>query len=142
MKRLALALATALLLVGCGDAEPTPQAAAEVVPALGDRLERVDRLVVDRRWAAARTELRAIIAAADDARTAGDLDVAAADRVVASAQRLLAALPAPPKPTPTASTRVPPAGDGDSGEGDGGDDDDEGKEGKGNKAKGKGKKDD
>lgn len=142
MKRFALALATALLLAACGDPEPAPQTAAEVVPALGDRLERVDELVVDRRWTAARTELRAIIVAADRARTAGDLDATAADRVVASAQRLLAALPAPPKPTPT-PTQAAPAGDGDDDEGD--DEKDEKGSGKGDDrggSKGKGKKDD
>lgn len=144
MKRLALVLASAVLLVGCGDAEPTPTA-GEAVPALATRLERVDGLIADRSWTAARAELRGIIAAANSARTAGDLDVTAADRVVASAQRLLAALPKPapsPTVTPTPTQAVPPAGDGQGGEGKGGDkgkddeDDDKGDKG-GDKGKGK-----
>lgn len=154
LRRVSLAACTLVLLAGCGDGEPT-STAAETVPSLATRLEKVDDLVVDRRWSAARAELRGIIATANDAREAGDLDVAAADRVVASAQRLLAALPTPaptttPTPTSTPSAQVPPAGDGPGGEGkdkgkgkgDGkgkanDDDDDEG-----GGAKGKGKKDD
>lgn len=146
MKRLALAACTALLLAGCGDAEPT-STAAQTVPSLASRLEKVDDLVVDRRWSAARAELRGIIATANDARESGDLDVAAADRVVASAQRLLAALPTPAPtttpttPTSTPSAQVPPAGDGpggegkDKGKGKGNDDDDD--QGDGDKGKGK-----
>lgn len=136
LRRVSLAACTVLLLAGCGDAEPT-STAAESVPSLATRLEKVDDLVAERRWAAARTELRGIIATANDAREADELDIVAADRVVASAQRLLAALPTPaPSPSSTPTAQVPPAGDGASGEGD--DDDDEKGGGKDNGGAGKG----
>lgn len=155
LRRVSLAACTLVLLAGCGDGEPT-STAAQTVPSLATRLEKVDDLVVDRRWSAARAELRGIIATANDAREAGDLDVAAADRVVASAQRLLAALPTPAPtttpttPTSTPSAQVPPAGDGPGGEGKdkgkgagkGKANDDDDDEGGGDKGKGKGKKGD
>ncbi len=137
MRRAALAVAV-LLLAGCGDAAQTT--AADQVPGLATRLEKVDTLIAARAWTKARTELRGIVAEANAARDDGDLDAVAADRVVASAQRLLAALPAPVTPTPSATpTRTATAPSGtqssrdDKGKGKGGDD-------KGGK-KGKGKKD-
>lgn len=102
-------VAAVLLLAGCGGEAPT--SAADQVPALGARLEKVDSLVAARAWAKARAELRAIVVAANAARASGDLDATDADRVVASAQRLLAALPAPvtpsATPTPTRTATAP-----------------------------------
>lgn len=141
MKRLAFALATALLLGGCGDPEPTP---AEAVPALGAQLETIDGLIADSHWRQARAALRALIAATEEARAAGDLDHAEADRVIAAATRMLSALPTPPpavspSPSPTrTATQTEKPGDDKQGEeksgkgNDEGDDDD----------RGKGKKDD
>ncbi len=106
MRRVATAVALAVLLAGCG--EPAHVATpAEDVPALGEQLEALDALVVDQQWAQARAAAREIIVLANDAREAGDLPAAAADRVVASAQRLLTALPAAPAPTATPSATTP-----------------------------------
>ncbi|HSX68039.1 hypothetical protein [Nocardioides sp.] len=116
-------VAAVLLLAGCGGEAPT--SAADQVPALGARLEKVDSLMAARAWAKARAELRAIVAAANAARASGDLDATDADRVVASAQRLLAALPAPvtpsatPTPTRTAPSGTPSSRDTDKGAGGG-----------------------
>ena len=135
MRRAALAVAV-LLLAGCGDAAQTT--AADQVPGLGTRLEKVDTLIAAHAWTRARAELRGLVAEANAARDDGDLDAVAADRVVASAPRLLAALPAvvTPSATPTPSrTATAPSGTQSSR------DDDKGKGGddKGGK-KGKGKK--
>lgn len=100
MKRAALAVAL-LVLTGCGASATT--SAADEVPALGTRLENVDGFVAAHEWGKARAALRGIVADAEAARQDGTLDDTVADRVVASAQRLLAALPAPvtPSATPT-----------------------------------------
>jgi hypothetical protein len=133
VKRLAFALATVLLLGGCGDPEPTP---AEAVPALGAQLATIDGLIADSQWRRARAALRALVAATEEARAAGDLDPAEADRVIAAVTRMLSALPTPPPavtpsplPSPT-RTAVPPNQAG-------GD-----REGEEKSGKGKGKKDD
>lgn len=107
MRRAVLA-AGVLLLAGCGNGSATT--AADQVPALGSALTKVDTLMAAHHWNKARAELRRIISEADAARDDGDLDEIAADRVVASAQRLLAALPTPvatPSATPTPSTSAP-----------------------------------
>ncbi|RJS45548.1 hypothetical protein [Nocardioides cavernaquae] len=142
MKRLAFALATVLLLGGCGDAEPTP---AEAVPALGTQLEAIDGLIADGHWRQARAALRALITSTEEARAAGDLDHADADRVIAAATRMLNALPTPPpavtpSPTPT-RTATPPdqSGGGNQGEEKSGKGNDDGDD---DESKGKGKKDD
>lgn len=113
MRRIAVALALVVLLVGCGGQATPVESAASRVPALGERLEALDALVVAGQWTQARAEVRGIIRVANDAREAGDLGAAEADRVVASAQRLLAAFPvapaatANPSPSATSSSRTP-----------------------------------
>lgn len=110
MRRAVLAAAV-LLLAGCGGSAST--SAADQVPGLGARLEKVDTFVAAHQWARARAELRSIVADASGARDDGDLDARSADRVVASAQRLLAALPVSitPTVTPTPSrTATAPTG--------------------------------
>lgn len=99
MKRLTVAAAL-LLLAGCGGSSTLPSA-AEQVPGLGDRLERVDTFLAAREWDKARAALRAIVAEAGAAREAGELDAVSADRVVATARQLLADLPAPVTPSAT-----------------------------------------
>jgi hypothetical protein len=88
-----------LLLAGCGGSASTT--AADQVPGLGDRLEQVDSFVAAHEWTRARAALRGIVTEANTARADGDLDAVSADRVVATAERLLAALPATVRPTAT-----------------------------------------
>lgn len=97
------AFALAATLTGCGSGATTP---AEAVPTLATRLAQVDVKLAAHHYVHARSLLNAIIADADAARESGDLDAAAADRVIAAASRTLQALPvvkATPTPTPTSS---------------------------------------
>lgn len=104
------AAAVALALGGCGGDET----AADKVPALGDRLEQVDDAIVDGEYDAARESLDELVRAATRARGNGNLTEREADRILAAAAELAAALPeedeAPeeepeesqePTPTPT-----------------------------------------
>lgn len=112
MNRILAALGLVLALVvtsGCGSAE---QSALDQVPALSARLDRIDAAVADRRFGAARDRIDDLVSATVQARDAGDLDTAAADRILAAAAQLLSALPTPvrtPTPTPSAAptTRAP-----------------------------------
>lgn len=138
MRMIPIALAAVLLLGGCGEQEPTP---ATAVPALVTQLKSIDGLIADSHWGQARVALRALIARTEEARTAGDLEQAQADRVIASATRMLAALPAPspsvtPSPSATPSrTATPPDTSGSSKP-------DDNKSDKAGDHKGKGKRDD
>lgn len=138
MRMIPMALAAVLLLGGCGEQEATP---ADAVPALVGQLKSIDGLIADRHWGQARAALRALIARTEEARTAGDLEESQADRVIASATRMLAALPAPtpsvtPSPSATPSrTATPPDTSGDGKP-------DDNKSDKAGDHKGKGKRDD
>jgi hypothetical protein len=103
MRSLAAALAFAVLasLTGCGSAEQT---AAEQVPGLSTRLDAVDAAVAAHRYRTARDRIADLVQDTVAARDAGDLDAATADRILASAARLLTSLPAvTPSPTPSAT---------------------------------------
>lgn len=112
MNRVLIALLLAGLLglgAGCGAKE---QSALDRVPALSARLAGIDDAVADRRYRAAREGIDDLVEVTVAARDAGDLDAAAADRILAAAAQLLSALPAQvatPSPTPSAAptTRAP-----------------------------------
>lgn len=111
------------LVAGCGGEEPQPSA-ADQVPALSTQLERIDTALAAKRYERARDLLEQLTRTTIEARESGDLDGATADRVLAAASRLLAALPEPepePVPTTTVTAPAPPANDdedGDEGRGD------------------------
>lgn len=133
----ALMTAAVLLFGGCGSEEPKPSA-ADQVPALADRLERIDGLVADRKPQRARAQLETLLDEVMAAREAGDLTAVAADRIIAAATALIRALPEPePEPLPTVTVTPvnpdPDNGDDDKGkgEGKGEKDDDKGGKGKG-----------
>ena len=116
-----------LLATGCGS-ETSP---ADDVPALATSLDAVDEAVVSGDDKAVRDAVAELTAVTERARDAGDLDAAAADRILAAAEALLAALgePATPTeekssepPTPAPSMTQPSAPESSSDE-DGGDDD-------------------
>jgi len=93
-RRLAVLVCTGVLLLGgCGGAS-TP---AEEVPALADTLTAIDEALAEQRYLLARRHLRQLIDTAEAARSSGELEDAQADRVLAAAAHLLAALPAPPR---------------------------------------------
>jgi len=123
MRRLIVVLA---LVAGCGggpEAPPTSVTAA---------LSQVDRHVAAKDFAAARTALEELVRRTTAAREAGTIDEQRADRVIAAAARLGAALPRPvvtPSPTPAPE---PTRDDKDDDKGD----DDKGDGGKGKKGKG------
>lgn len=126
-------LLAASLLATTSCAGTTP--AVESVPALRDRLDRVDTALADADYAQARRALAALTAEVQRAEDAGRLSTDRADRIVAAAARLVAGLPPPPSPAP--STTPPPKpddqdddnsgpGSGDEDGGDGGDGDNSG----------------
>lgn len=135
----ALVVAFVLVLSGCGTEETKPSA-AEQVPALADRLERIDALVADLKPQRARAQLEALVDDAMAAREAGDLTSLEADRIIAAATALLRALPEPePEPVPTVTVVPEPEPDKDRGKGE----DKGGQKGeKDDDGKGKGKDDD
>ena len=102
-----------VLLATTACAGPTP--AGESVPALRDRLDRVDAALADADYGQARRDLAALTAQAQQAEDAGRLTTEQADRIVAAAARLVAGLPAP---APAPSTSTPPAPDPDDGDDD------------------------
>ena len=120
----ASALSVALMLGGGGDDET----AADRVPTLGDRLEEVDDAIVDGEYDAARESLDELVRVATRAEDDGDLGAREADRILAAAAELAAALqaqdeepeeepedtetptPSPtPTPTPTEESTPTPA---------------------------------
>jgi hypothetical protein len=81
-------LATASVLVACGgDAPP-----AESVPALADRLERVDAAIADDRPERARRAVEALVDEATRARMDGSITADQADEILRAAGELLARL--------------------------------------------------
>ena len=108
-RSLAAALAAIVLLLasGCGS-ETSP---ADDVPALASSLDRVDEAIAAGEYDAARDAVARLTDVATRAEAAGDLDAAQADRIVAAAEALLAALPdpeAPPsEPTPDPTPETP-----------------------------------
>jgi len=120
MRRLA-ALALTVVLAGCGTGpDPAPATMATA-------LAKVDRLVVAKDYAAARVALEDLVIRTTAAREAGTIDEQRADRVIAAAARLAAALPRPVV-TPSATPSPKAEGERDEDDEDGGD------------GKGKGKK--
>lgn len=107
-----VAVIVLLVLTGCG-ASPTP-AVVDRVPGLGDRLARVDRAIVAKRYPEARAALRALIGQTVAAETSGKLSDSEAARVIAAAKRLLAELPraeqvdtSEPDPAPSTPAEEP-----------------------------------
>lgn len=104
----ALALSAVLLLAGCGD-EAAPGDAA---PELADQLTRIDRAVTSGDEAVIQQRVESLVAATEEARDAGRIDDAQADRILTAADELLDQLPAEepePKPSPSSpSTSAPP----------------------------------
>ncbi|MFC6287632.1 hypothetical protein ACFP3Q_14690 [Nocardioides sp. GCM10027113] len=108
VRRLLAAGCTAVLLglSGCGGTSPV-----EAVPELSDRLAAVDAAVVAGDHATTRDAVEDLVATAEEAEAAGEIDAAQADAIVAAAEALLARLadeepaePEPlPEPTPTQS---------------------------------------
>ncbi len=102
-----LALTTAVvvaLAAGCGGDQPPSSA----VPALSDRLQRVDDAVVAQRYAEVRRSLDELRSATQEAEESGDLDPDDAERILTAADTLLAALPtssdsSSPSPSPSMS---------------------------------------
>ena len=145
----AAAVACLLALTSCGSDAPGEQA-----PELAQELAAIDDALAQEEYAEAQEHLANLVDAAEDARDAGELDDGDADRVLAAATRLLAALPgapeeteptpeATPEPSPSESaTAAPPDEDEDADEGDqdeGQGNDDKDKDEKEDKGKGKGK---
>lgn len=124
MARLVVVAAALVALSGCGESRPP----GERVPQLRAALAKVDAAVADRDYRKAGDALAELVRRTRDARAAGTLSAAEADRIEAAAARMNADLPKAkltptPTPTPSATTTKPP------------DDDDDDKKGKG---KGKG----
>jgi outer membrane biosynthesis protein TonB len=95
-----------LVLAGCGgDSASTP---AEAVPELGQTLGEVDDALADRRFRQARRHLHALVATTVEARDAGALEAAEADRILAAVARLLSELPEP-RPAPPEEEPEEPA---------------------------------
>jgi hypothetical protein len=108
MRRVAvtgLVLGLVVVLGGCGEGA---RSAAEQVPALSTRLAGIDRAVAAHRYAVARERLAGLVHDTTSARDAGQLDNAAADRILAAAAQLLTALPSV-TPAVTPSTTPPPS---------------------------------
>lgn len=115
-RRAAGALCLLLLLTACGGGSP-----ADSVPELERELSAIDDALSEPDYAEAQEHLETLVATAEDARAAGDLDDEDADRVLAAAARLLAELPAegePPapgsgtSPEPSPSPSTEPTDDG------------------------------
>jgi hypothetical protein len=81
---------TALCLVASCTGATSP---ADAVPELRAMVSQVDRAIVDGRHAQARMLLDGLVDATIAARDDGELDAARADRILAAAAELLAALP-------------------------------------------------
>jgi hypothetical protein len=106
--RAAVTAAAMILVTGCG-ASDVPSA-ADQVPALSMRLDRIDSALAGHRFPAARTALKALIADTRRAARAGDLSEATAAQIIAAAQRLLAALPSAPAVVETTAPESPDSG--------------------------------
>lgn len=127
-RRVAAVAMTGLLaapLAACGDEPEAAPTAAEQVPALATQLDRIDQALAGKRFEKARTLLERLTQQVIQARKAGTLDAAAADRILGAVSRLRAQLPEPkPEPVPTVTVQPPPAPDDDEDDGD----DDQGKD--------------
>jgi ribosomal protein L12E/L44/L45/RPP1/RPP2 len=66
-------------------------------PELADTLTAIDEALAEQHYLSARRHLRHLVDTVEAARSSGDLEDAQADRVLAAAAHLLAALPAPPR---------------------------------------------
>lgn len=101
------AAALVLALVGgCGD----ERAPGEAVPALADRLERVDLSIETGDYADARAQLDRLVAETARADVAGEISNEQADRILEAVEAVLAGLPPPAEPAPEPE---PPADGGD-----------------------------
>jgi hypothetical protein len=94
-----------LLAAGCAEREPQPSA-AEQVPQLTTVLGRVDSALSERRFAAARQQLKTLKAEVVASRDAGDLDPADAQRILDAIARLMSMLPTT-TPSESASSASP-----------------------------------
>lgn len=123
-------LAGGLAAGGCGQDTPPP---GEAVPALADRLERVDAAIEAGSSGRARAAVEELVAETRQAEAAGDLSSQEADRILTAARALLAQLPADPSESPAQepepSTEAPVETEEDQGKDDDKDkDDDKGKD--------------
>lgn len=128
LRRSLTALLTAgafLATSGCGSGTSP----ADDVPALARSLDRVDEAIVTEDYDAARNAVAELTAVATKAEESGDLDAAQADRIVAAAESLLAALPSagspPAEPEPASPTSSAPADEDDGDDGDEEEEDDD-----------------
>jgi tRNA A-37 threonylcarbamoyl transferase component Bud32 len=85
-------------------------AVAAVEGAPENALEQVDSTIAERRYPAARDAIAVVVAATGPAQDAGTLDATQAQRIVAAAEALLAALPAA---LPAEETSAPPSSEDD-----------------------------
>ena len=94
--------ALVLLLAGCGSQETPAQAA----PVLARKLDAVDAAISAGDYAAARTALKQLRAAASRARDEGRIDAAQADGIAQATAAVLRRLPSDqgPRATPTPPT--------------------------------------
>lgn len=127
-------VASASALVACGgDAPPS-----EAVPALADRLERVDAAIADDRPDRARRAVEALVDEATRARMDGSITADQADKILRAAGELLERLGAevdnegPPDRTDPTPTDLPDEDEGEPSEDDEGHDGDDEGEGEGN----------
>jgi serine/threonine protein kinase len=90
-------LAGAVAGGGCGQDTPPP---GEAVPALADRLQRVDAAIEAGNYGQARAAVEALVAETAHAEVAGNLSSQEADRILTAARALLAQLPADPSESP------------------------------------------
>jgi hypothetical protein len=124
----AVALAVALVLVGCAE-----QAPSESVPELADRLEQVDAAIADGQPAMARAAVDDLVTEATRARMDGEITADQADEILRAAAELLRRLrsggdqptPEPTGPTESTTPEAPPEPEPDEGDEDEKDEKDE-----------------
>lgn len=99
-----LAASTLLVSAGCGSGTSP----ADDVPALATALDRVDEAIATEDYDDARDAVAELTDVATEAEESGDLDAEQADRIVAAAESLVAALPGaespPDEPDPATPT--------------------------------------
>lgn len=136
--RLALVTCAAVLALasGCGD-EKSP---GEAVPALADRLDRVDQAIEAGDYTGARAQLDRLVAETAKADVAGEISEEQADRILDAVADVLAAIPSVDGGSES-STDPPPDPEAPADEGDPGGDEEGAEDGEDDKDKDKKDKD-